>query len=355
MRFIRRTVRISSLAALVTLLPLHAQDSREIDGAIQAAQAARNPELLEKNAARFEGEFHYDSARKLLDAALNLRGQVSGDQSVDYGLALLKLGAVERKTGFGKEAAAHYSKAVHLLPGRPETAPVFLYLGITSIGKKDFVSAVANLERARSLDPTLSGPVVMWTGLMQERQGQLDLAETSYKSALAVEGADSIERAETLTLYRRFLEQHSREAEALALQAPESAARNARPTRPPVSVPPPSALPRPLTEPKTMPSPLPTGGVFRVGGGVTQPSVIYKVDPAYSEEARVAKYSATVLLQLVVGADGTPQNIKVVRRAGFGLDDCAMTTIAKWQFKPGQKDGNPVPVFATIEVNFRLL
>jgi len=190
---------------------------------------------------------------------------------------------------------------------------------------------------------------------MQERQGQPDLAETSYKSALALEGADSIERAETLTLYRRFLQEHGREAEALALQAPNTAIRIPRPTGAPGSITPPTELSRPVQEPKTMPSPVPTDGAFRVGGGVTQPSVIYKVDPTYSEEARIAKYSATVLLQLVVGADGTPQKIKVVKRAGFGLDDCAMTTIAKWQFKPGQKDGSPVPVHATIEVNFRLL
>ena len=44
-----------------------------------------------------------------------------------------------------------------------------------------------------------------------------------------------------------------------------------------------------------------------------------------------------------------------LKRAGFGLDDCAVSTIAKWKFKPGEKDGKPVAVFATVEVNFRLL
>jgi hypothetical protein len=32
-----------------------------------------------------------------------------------------------------------------------------------------------------------------------------------------------------------------------------------------------------------------------------------------------------------------------------------MEAIEKWTFQPGQKDGKPVAVAATIEVNFRLL
>ncbi len=97
------------------------------------------------------------------------------------------------------------------------------------------------------------------------------------------------------------------------------------------------------------------GGAYRVGGGVSAPSVLFKVDPEYSEEARKAKYSGTVLLQLVVNADGHASDIKVVRSLGLGLDEKAMEAVRKWKFKPGLKDGRPVAVHATIEVNFRLL
>lgn len=97
------------------------------------------------------------------------------------------------------------------------------------------------------------------------------------------------------------------------------------------------------------------GGVYRVGGGVSAPAVLYKVDPEYSEEARKAKYSGTVLIQLIVGADGKASAIKVVRSLGLGLDEKAMEAVAKWKFKPGMKNGSPVAVQATIEVNFRLL
>ena len=97
------------------------------------------------------------------------------------------------------------------------------------------------------------------------------------------------------------------------------------------------------------------GGAFRVGGGVSQPAVVYKVDPEYSEEARKAKYSGTVLLQLDVGIDGKANSIKVVKGVGLGLDEKAIEAVQKWKFTPGKKNGQPVPVYATVEVNFRLL
>lgn len=97
------------------------------------------------------------------------------------------------------------------------------------------------------------------------------------------------------------------------------------------------------------------GGVFRVGGGVTSPVPVYKIEPEYSEEARKAKYQGTVVLSVIIDATGKPTNLKVVRPLGLGLDEKAIEAVRKWRFRPGTKEGKPVAVFATIEVNFRLL
>jgi protein TonB len=97
------------------------------------------------------------------------------------------------------------------------------------------------------------------------------------------------------------------------------------------------------------------GGVFRVGGGVSAPVVLYKVEPEYSEEARKAKYAGTVVLELIVDVAGKAQNIKVTRSLGLGLDENAIQAVNQWKFRPGYRNGRPVPVIATIEVYFRLL
>jgi periplasmic protein TonB len=96
------------------------------------------------------------------------------------------------------------------------------------------------------------------------------------------------------------------------------------------------------------------GGVFRIGGGVSAPKAVYAPDPEYSEEARKAKYQGTVVLSLVVGADGMPRDIKVARSLGLGLDEKAIEAVKTWKFEPGTKDGKPVATYASIEVQFRL-
>jgi TonB family protein len=97
------------------------------------------------------------------------------------------------------------------------------------------------------------------------------------------------------------------------------------------------------------------GGVYRVGGGVTAPALLFKVEPEYSEEARKAKYQGTVVLYVEVSPDGRAINPRIVRSLGLGLDEKAIEAVKKWKFRPGYKDGKAVTVAATIEVNFRLL
>jgi protein TonB len=96
------------------------------------------------------------------------------------------------------------------------------------------------------------------------------------------------------------------------------------------------------------------GGVYRVGGGVSAPRVIYSPDPEYSDEARKAKYQGTVVLWMVVGADGLPRDIQVSRSVGLGLEQRAIEAVRNWRFDPARKDGRPVAVQINVEVDFRL-
>ena len=91
-----------------------------------------------------------------------------------------------------------------------------------------------------------------------------------------------------------------------------------------------------------------------IGPGVTPPQVSRKVDPAYNRQAVKDHIQGTVLLHLVVTTEGRPSDISVVSPLGHGLDEEAIAAVEKWKFKPGIRNGEPVAVRATIEVNFNL-
>lgn len=96
------------------------------------------------------------------------------------------------------------------------------------------------------------------------------------------------------------------------------------------------------------------GGAYSVGGSVTAPIPIYKPEPPYSEEARKAKYQGTVVVLIIVDTQGSVTDARVVKPLGLGLDEKALDTVRTWKFKPGMRNGIPVPVRVMIEVSFRL-
>jgi TonB family protein len=97
------------------------------------------------------------------------------------------------------------------------------------------------------------------------------------------------------------------------------------------------------------------GSIYRPGiGGVSNPIPIVSPDADFSDEARRAKYQGVCMISIIVDTQGYPQNPRVVRALGMGLDEKALDAVRKYRFKPAMKDGKPVPVMITVEVNFRL-
>src|SRR5690242_4793355 len=87
----------------------------------------------------------------------------------------------------------------------------------------------------------------------------------------------------------------------------------------------------------------------------TAPVAIHSVTPEYTKEATDAKLQGSVLLSAVVGVDGIPADIEVVKGLGMGLDEKAVECLSKWRCKPGTHDAQPISVKVQIQVNFRLL
>jgi protein TonB len=96
------------------------------------------------------------------------------------------------------------------------------------------------------------------------------------------------------------------------------------------------------------------GGVYQVGGSVRPPIPIYTPDPEFSEEARKAKFSGNVVVSLIVGADGRPRSVHVLRGVGMGLDEKAIEAVQQYKFKPATQNGKAVAVYLNVEVNFQI-
>ncbi|MGA3046857.1 MAG: energy transducer TonB [Terracidiphilus sp.] len=84
------------------------------------------------------------------------------------------------------------------------------------------------------------------------------------------------------------------------------------------------------------------------------PVPIHQENAEYSDEARRNRITGVVLISLLVGTDGLPTDLHVVKSVGAGLDEKALDSVSKYRFKPAMKDGNPVPARITVEVSFRL-
>lgn len=96
------------------------------------------------------------------------------------------------------------------------------------------------------------------------------------------------------------------------------------------------------------------GGVMGVGGGVSAPILIHSIDPEFTDQARQSNLQGTVSLQLIVDADGNPQNIHVTRSLGMGLDEKAIEAVRQYKFKPAMYQGHPVAVRMVVDVDFHL-
>lgn len=94
---------------------------------------------------------------------------------------------------------------------------------------------------------------------------------------------------------------------------------------------------------------------FRANKAISVPTLIDKIEPDYSEEARLAKLEGTVILSIEIDQTGHAVDMSVIRSVGMGLDEQAMQAVNQWRFRPSMKDGKPVAVWAQVEVKFRLL
>jgi TonB family protein len=93
---------------------------------------------------------------------------------------------------------------------------------------------------------------------------------------------------------------------------------------------------------------------YTLSEGVTPPVLLERQDPQYTMAATKAGIEGTVLLQIEIWADGKPHNIRVLKSVDPDLDQKAVQCVQQWRFKPGLKDGKPIPMAGNVQVVFSL-
>src|SRR5262249_50645299 len=90
------------------------------------------------------------------------------------------------------------------------------------------------------------------------------------------------------------------------------------------------------------------------GGPITAPVVLYQIQGQSTDQARTHRIQGTVTLQGVVRTDGTVGNIQITRSLDPALDQAAIEAIRQWRFRPGTRNGVPVEVPMSFQMNFSL-
>jgi TonB family protein len=292
---------------------------------------------------------------------------------------------------FGQVAALNERVAdlTDAIDRKPDFASAYYARGVTYISLNKFAEAERDLTTAMALKTpdvlAYSSRAQAFAGLNRRAEEIIDLSEAidlkpgnmtyrlrranSYRAyghcQLANQDYTDVLRVmPSVEAYQGRAACRKQLGDAIGATDDENGARELmarqRQVVPPQPVQPPPAPRAPIQQtpqhpPAPQQPPANPSGAYRIGAGVSAPMVLFKIEPEYSEEARKAKFQGSVMLSIVVDQYGEPQDIKVLRPLGMGLDQQAMDAVRRWVFKPGRKDGSSVAVFAQIEVSFHLL
>jgi len=111
-----------------------------------------------------------------------------------------------------------------------------------------------------------------------------------------------------------------------------------------------------IPEPEPQPEPVEraTGVYSVVPSGGTQPEELDRAIPRYPMTARRAGIQGPVVIRGIVRRDGTIDNLEIIKDLPYGLGDEARRAVSRWRFRPATYRGEPIDVYYTVTVNFRL-
>jgi protein TonB len=91
----------------------------------------------------------------------------------------------------------------------------------------------------------------------------------------------------------------------------------------------------------------------RIGGQITAPALVRRVEPDYPAIAVHAKLSGTVILEATVDTEGYVEDVRVLRSIGL-LNAAAIDAVKQWRYSPLVLNGIPTPFILTVTLTFSL-
>ncbi len=107
----------------------------------------------------------------------------------------------------------------------------------------------------------------------------------------------------------------------------------------------------PLSATQTQPVNQQSGEPIAVSEEAARALLVHTVDPIYPPEGSAQNLHGTVVLQALVGRDGSVQDLKIVR-GNFILSRAAIAAVKQWQFQPYSVNGHAAATQTVITVNF---
>jgi protein TonB len=91
----------------------------------------------------------------------------------------------------------------------------------------------------------------------------------------------------------------------------------------------------------------------RIGGQISSPALVHRVNPEYPEVAMRAQVTGLVILEATVDAEGKVESVRVLRSVNL-LDRAAIEAVKQWRYSPLVLNGIPEPFILTVTLIFSL-
>ncbi len=177
-------------------------------------------------------------------------------------------------------------------------------------------------------------------GVLYENQARLDKSEVYFPHALSIRekllGADHLDTIATAEHFARLLNKLQQGEKAQELLTRATRFRQERVSR--------------YSAPEGQPAEIYSSREVR-----RQLELRDRVEPEYTDEARIARHEGMVLLQVAIDSEGRARSFRLLTSLGLGLDEKAVEAVRQWTFRPARKDGKRVAVITNIEIEFGLL